>query len=108
MKHKWFLILIFLFVIVASIVLFNRPNNNSVLPEIFETNEDEQIDDGGLTEELDPLTIASLKNGEYPGSELVIEQTLPPGSNYERFIASYRSEGLKIYGLLTVPNGVKP
>src|SRR5690606_7742844 len=43
-----------------------------------------------------------------PGSDLVIEQTLSPGSNYKRYIASYKSEGLKIYALLTVPNAPKP
>ncbi|MCO5244108.1 MAG: alpha/beta fold hydrolase [Anaerolineae bacterium] len=44
---------------------------------------------------------------EYPGSELVIEQTLAPGSNYSRYYVYY-SEGLKQYGLLTVPRGQKP
>jgi dipeptidyl aminopeptidase/acylaminoacyl peptidase len=44
----------------------------------------------------------------YPGSQIVIEQTLDPGANYSRYIASYQSEGLKIYGLLTIPNGEKP
>ena len=51
-----------------------------------------------------PLSIEALRQGEYPGSNFVIEQTLNPGSNYQRYIASYKSEGLKIYGLLTVPN----
>lgn len=37
-----------------------------------------------------------------------IEQTLSPGSNYQRYIASYNSEGNKIYGLLTVPNEDPP
>lgn len=55
-----------------------------------------------------PLSIASLKTGNFPGSELVIEETLQPGSNYQRYIVSYQSEGLKIYALLTVPNGTKP
>ncbi len=57
---------------------------------------------------LHPLSIAAMRQRAYPGSELVIEQTLAPGSNYSRYIASYRSEGLKIYALLTVPNGPKP
>jgi dipeptidyl aminopeptidase/acylaminoacyl peptidase len=57
---------------------------------------------------LNPLTIESLKKGAYPGSDITIEQTLPSGSNYDRYIASYKSEGLKIYALLTVPNGPKP
>ena len=44
----------------------------------------------------------------YPGSDITIEQTLPPGSNYQRYYVSYLSDGLKIYALLTVPNGAKP
>lgn len=63
---------------------------------------------GPGTSKLHPLSIDSLREGEYSGSDLVIEQTLDPGSNYQRYIASYRSEGLKIYGFLTVPNGDPP
>lgn len=55
-----------------------------------------------------PLSIAAMKKKSYPGSDLVIEQTLSPGGNYQQYIASYLSDGLKIYGLLTVPNGQKP
>jgi len=55
-----------------------------------------------------PLSIAALRAGEYPGSDLVIEQELSNGSNYKRSIVSYRSEGLKIYALLTVPTGTAP
>lgn len=55
-----------------------------------------------------PLTIAYLRDQAFPGSAPVIEQTLAPGSNYQRYIVSYRSEGLKINGLMTVPNGPKP
>ena len=49
-----------------------------------------------------------MRGQSYPGSDLTIEQTLPAGSNYGRFIASYRSEGLKIFGLLTVPRAARP
>ncbi|OGE16892.1 peptidase [Candidatus Daviesbacteria bacterium RIFCSPHIGHO2_01_FULL_36_37] len=65
-------------------------------------------DGGPASEPPHPLSIESLKNGEYPGSDLVIEQTLDPGSNYSRQIVSYKSEGLKIYALLTIPNGTPP
>lgn len=44
----------------------------------------------------------------YPGSDIAIEQTLPAGSNYNQYIASYKSDGLTIYALLTVPQGEKP
>ena len=54
------------------------------------------------------LMIAVMRRGEYPGSDLVIEQTLEPGDNYDRAIAGYLSEGNKIYALLTVPHGAPP
>ncbi len=55
-----------------------------------------------------PLSIAAMRSVSYPGSDLTIEQTLAPDVNYRQYIASYLSEGLKIYGLLTVPEGTKP
>lgn len=55
-----------------------------------------------------PLMIQVERAREYPGSQVKIEQTLAPGSNYNRYIASYLSDGLKIYALLTVPRGPKP
>jgi dipeptidyl aminopeptidase/acylaminoacyl peptidase len=55
-----------------------------------------------------PLSIEYMRQQTYPGSDLVIEQTLEAGSNYKRYIASYLSEGLIINALLTVPAGVKP
>ena len=57
---------------------------------------------------LHRLSIQGMRQRSYPGSEITIEQTLEPGANYSRYIASYRSEGLKIYALLTVPLGTKP
>lgn len=49
-----------------------------------------------------------MRQQGYPGSEIVIEETLEPGANFNRYIASYQSEGLKIYALLTVPFGERP
>lgn len=57
---------------------------------------------------LNPLSIKAMREKTYTGSSLVIEQTLTPGSNYNQYIASYISDGLKIYGLLTVPTASKP
>jgi uncharacterized protein len=54
------------------------------------------------------MSIAALRAGSYPGSDITIEKELDPGSNYHRYYAFYRSQGLKIYGLLTVPNGNMP
>ena len=55
-----------------------------------------------------PLEISAMRARDYPGSDIVIEDTLDPGVNYSRYYVSYQSEGLKIYALMTVPNGEKP
>ena len=55
-----------------------------------------------------PLQIDAMRAREYPGSDVVIEAVLDPGVNYSRYYVSYLSEGLKIYALMTVPNGPKP
>jgi dipeptidyl aminopeptidase/acylaminoacyl peptidase len=55
-----------------------------------------------------PMTIESLRAGSYPGSDIVIVEELDKGYNYRRYYAYYLSEGLKIYALLTVPDGEKP
>jgi dipeptidyl aminopeptidase/acylaminoacyl peptidase len=63
---------------------------------------------GGPTNEPNPLSIEYMRTQEFPGSDIIIEQTLPNGSNYTRSIVSYKSDGLKIYALLTVPNDPAP
>ena len=55
-----------------------------------------------------PLMVEVMRRSTHPGSEIVIEQELDPGFNYDRAIASYRSDGNKIYALLTVPRGQAP
>jgi dipeptidyl aminopeptidase/acylaminoacyl peptidase len=55
-----------------------------------------------------PLAISSMRAKPYPGSAVVFEQTLSPGSNYNRYVVSYQSDGLTLYGLLTIPVGGKP
>ncbi len=54
------------------------------------------------------MTIEAQRQKQYPGSEITIEETLERGVNYSRYYASYLSDGLKIYGLLTVPDGETP
>ncbi|MCS7060758.1 MAG: alpha/beta fold hydrolase [Anaerolineae bacterium] len=57
---------------------------------------------------IHPLMIEFLRRRDYPPGEIVIESVLPRGANYDRYLASYRSDGLKIYALLTVPRGERP
>ncbi|HSM71271.1 MAG TPA: alpha/beta fold hydrolase, partial [Anaerolineales bacterium] len=55
-----------------------------------------------------PMSIQALRDGDHPGSDIVIVNELDRGANYRRFYAYYLSEGLKIYALLTVPDGEPP
>src|SRR5438034_6094047 len=41
-----------------------------------------------------PLAIETMRHKQYPGSDIAIEQTLSPGSNYSRYVVSYISDGL--------------
>jgi dipeptidyl aminopeptidase/acylaminoacyl peptidase len=56
----------------------------------------------------DPMTIQALRAGSYPGSDIVIEAELERGWNYRRYYAWYQSDGLRIYGLLTIPDTEMP
>lgn len=56
----------------------------------------------------DPMSILYMRVQEYPGSDIVVQSELERGSNYRRYYAWYESEGLNIYGLLTIPNGEMP
>ncbi len=100
--------LVILFVALGVVLFISQ---NSQVREQFLKQGDEIIGDslkGGLEDEYNPLSINTLKETTFTGSDLIIEQKLEPGSNYDRYIASYKSEGLKIYGLLTVPQGERP
>jgi fermentation-respiration switch protein FrsA (DUF1100 family) len=54
------------------------------------------------------LTIAYLRKLLITGSEVAIEKKLADGPNYHQYLASYISQGNKIYALLTVPFGDPP
>lgn len=99
----------FLFGAILLLVLF------SLLSYYFVTSEKQETKKG-IAENLmqkkpyadNPLSIEYQRNKEYPGSVMTIEQTLEPGTNFHRYIASYKSDGLKIYGLLAIPNAKTP
>lgn len=93
-------ILIIIPILVIGIFLFSLPKqteNQSSAPSPTPT-----------PEIANPLYIESLINRSYSGSVIKIEETLTPTVNYQRHIASYLSDGLKIYGLLTIPHATKP
>ena len=54
------------------------------------------------------MHILAMRQLSYSGGDITIEETLDRGANYSRYIASYPSEGYKIYALLTIPDGEMP
>lgn len=104
-NFRTFIILIIFVVITVSIAIlakklwFNALFVNANISLLQQQNKQKsQINEN-------PLSIEVMRKKTYPGSNLLIEKTLSPGSNYNQYIASYQSDGLKIYGLLTVPFG---
>lgn len=97
MKFKFILLTIVVFIL--FLFLFPKKSNQEPQPQNYPS-------DSVL--EPHPLMIGQMRQRNYFGSDLVIEQVLEDGSNYHRYIASYLSDGLKVFGLLTVPMADKP
>lgn len=93
---KLILILIILVIAVSTGVFVSQKDKKPI--EVVNEVKVEEVD----------LSISAMRKKSYLGSEIKIEETLSAGSNYKQYIASYLSDGLKIYGLLTIPNGEKP
>lgn len=91
-----------------ALTIFQSDKKTETISNNPPSNLPAEQEKGGLVTNDNPYSIEYLRKQDYPGSDLVIEQTLTPGSNYNKFIASYKSEGLKIYALLTVPTSEKP
>lgn len=108
-KQKLFLIFIAGFVGIFILAFYALSDKKGLpIPNISESQTESQSDGGGLQFSDNPISIEYLRKKDYPGSDITIEQTLSPAGSYNQYIASYKSEGLKIYGLLTVPIGEKP
>lgn len=106
MKKVTFFAFFFVLLLIAS-VLVGVISKNSI--EWINLSQFQNTEDlGGPSLDPHPLSIESLRRGDYPGSEIIIEQELSNGINYKRYIVSYKSEGLKQYALLTIPFGEMP
>lgn len=106
---KFIIVLSTVIVFVGGLLYFS--SNKKLINVVTDLTDNPNLnleEGGGLEDREHPLSIEVLRKGDYPGSDIVIEQTLTSGSNYKRFVTSYKSEGLKIFGLLTVPNTDPP
>ncbi|KKQ23702.1 MAG: hypothetical protein US40_C0007G0016 [Candidatus Roizmanbacteria bacterium GW2011_GWC2_37_13] len=104
--RRFVVVMLIVVLSITGFLIFNRKQARIVnlLTDQMNLQENER----GMVEQAHELSIKNLMKGNYSGSDIVIEQKLESGSNYKRYIASYKSEGLKIYALLTVPNGPVP
>ena len=100
-----FIILLFVIALTSFFLFKKDTHDNSGLLKIVFKKKDIKDDE---VKEKHPMEIDVLKSRDYTGGDFVIERTLDNGTNYKQFVVSYLSEGLKIYGLLTVPLSTKP
>lgn len=57
---------------------------------------------------ISPISVEYLRSLNITTNEVKIESNLLDGVNYSQYIASFLSEGYKVYGLLTVPKAEMP
>lgn len=65
-------------------------------------------DESIVSDQVPEINIDYLRSRNYDSDAPLLEEALPDGPNYLRYIASYQSDGNKIYGLLTIPKGAPP
>lgn len=101
---------VLIIVIVAGIIFTKRAVPNVIQTKVQDTAKQATQKFNSINPQAlnDPLKISNMRAKDYPGSAITIEQILPDGQNYHQYIASYKSDGLKIYALLTVPTTPKP
>src|SRR5581483_1745123 len=105
--YKLIIIIISIFVVIGGYLLLK--NNTGLSSTKYNNSSPKAVTSVHLqNQSQSPLTILAMRQRSYPPSPITIEQTLSPGSNYKEYLASYKSDGLKIYALLTIPTSVKP
>ncbi len=97
---KWFVFVLGLIIILFIIfkVTYKKTNPSATTSVIS----------GNVVKQTTPIDISLLRSRNYDSEAPIIEKILEDGPNYKRYIASYKSDGYKIYGLLTVPKGNLP
>ena len=108
-RCQWFLLA---FLLMTSACETTDPSSLPLRPEFGSSSSVDTtlhvLPAANKTSTTHPLQIDAMRARDYPGSDIVIEAVLDPGVNYSRYYVSYLSDGLKIYAMMTVPNGQKP
>jgi len=101
MKKIWVGAFGIIFIILLSVLIFFYIGPKKLSTRVTNSNEIK-------ASVQSPISIEYLRSKKIEGSTITIEQDLENGANYKQYIASYLSEGNKVYGLLTVPSGGAP
>ncbi len=104
-KNTKLLVILIIVLLVLGLTVFKNYQSKKTDSTGFNTSVSNAVVAG---KEKNPLSIEVMRKSSYLGSNIIIEQTIADGTNYYQYIVSYQSEGLKIYGLLTVPSGTPP
>ena len=101
-------LIIFLIVIIIFLTLiFVSTNKNNLIKEMPKKTTS-SINQRVIKSDASPISIDYLRSLNITSEKVKIEEELVDGSNYKRYIASFLSEGNKIYSLLTVPIDKEP
>lgn len=95
-------------IVVVSIATICRIPKVGTLKPVQSVTNDSIDQTTTANEQLQPLTIAAIRARSYPGGEITIEQQLDQRGSRQVSIVSYRSDGFKIYALLSLPTSQRP
>jgi uncharacterized protein len=110
MKYKFHILIILVFsAIMVSLVIFFQEKKDSSKKEPQKTQEQpqEKIGEEKKTKEH-PDAILKMAEKEFSGGELSLVRVLDDNPIYTRHHITYRSEGLKISGIMNIPKGDGP
>lgn len=101
------MLLAILLLLVAGTVFLWQRNNSAFLGLQIDMPQSTSPESSKSTETIDnnQSFIESLRQREYKGGEITIEETVSDNSKYTSYLISYPSDNLKIYGLMNVPKG---
>jgi dipeptidyl aminopeptidase/acylaminoacyl peptidase len=80
----------------------------SVAPSASSTSSAAPSTTAKPTPEPDPISMAALIQKKYDGRDLELGRKLGDFGSYTRYVVSYRGDGLRISGVMNVPDGQGP
>lgn len=105
MKKSLIMLLVLIMILVVPIfVSYNRNGQAKILSKKTTSNVNQKI----IPSNPSPISIDYLRSLNIVSEKVKIEEELADGNNYKRYIASFSSEGNKVYSLLTVPIDKEP